>query len=139
MPKIKYLSGTNGRTWVNGELLSNVTSMQLKLQSKTDDVAVCGNFGTGTAMLSYSAEGTLKLNKCDSTLVKTIFDSIITGVAPDIKIIIALNDPATGKTESYAINDVIFTELDVNYEAQKTVEQELPFKAGEISLLKTMD
>lgn len=135
----KYLNGTNGNTWVNGELLSNVTSMELKVKAKTDDIVVCGEMGTSTCLLGYSAEGTLKLNKADSTLVKTIFDSIITGVEPDIKIIIALEDKATGKFERYSVSDVVFNEIDISYEPQKIVEQELPFNAGTVQLLETMD
>lgn len=143
MAKAKYMSGTNGKTWYNGNLISNVTSMELKVAAKTDDITVCGEQETGTAILGYNASGTLKLNKfadgVTADIMRNVFKCITTGVPDDAKVIIALNDPSTGKSERYAVKDIVFTEISIKFEPQKIIEQEFPFKAGKVQLLETMD
>ena len=142
MAKAKYMNGTNGRTWYNGNPISNQTSMELKLTAKTDDIDTCGEMETGTAILGYSASGTLKLNKwaddVTAEMMENVFKCITTGVPDDAKVIIALEDPSTGKAERYVVNDIVFTEIDIKCEAKKIIEQEFPFKAGKCKLAETM-
>lgn len=142
MAKANYMNGTNGKTWYNGNLISNVTSMELKLTAKTDDIDTCGVMETGTAILGYSASGTLKLNKwaddVSAEMMKNVFKCITTGIPDDAKVIIALEDPSTGKAERYSVSDIVFTEIDIKCEPKKIIEQEFPFKAGKCNLLETM-
>lgn len=143
MSKAKYMNGTNGHTWYNGNQISNQTSMELKLTAKTDDIDVCGEMETGTAILGYSASGTLKLNKwaddVTAEMMKNVFKCITTGVPDAAKVIIALEDPSTGKAERYAVKDIVFTEISIKCEPKKIIEQEFPFKAGKCELLETME
>mgnify|MGYP000883451092 FL=1 len=142
MAKAKYMNGTNGKAWYNGELISRLTSIELKLTAKTDDINTCGEMETDTAILGYSTSGTLKLNKwaddVTAEMMENVFKCITTGVPDDAKVIIALEDPSTGKAERYAINDIVFTEISIKCEPKKIIEQEFPFKAGKCELLETM-
>lgn len=132
----RYLVGTNGAVWVNGEKFGNIKKVEIKVKGSFDDVNVVGDFATHSAYTGYAIEGTLTMQKVDSFVLKTLGNAFDTGVMPDIKIITRLTDKSTGKTERVAVSNVQFTEFDIaNWESKGLIEEAIPLKASYYKIL----
>ena len=137
--KNMFLVGTNGAVWVNGQLLSNIKKIELKLTGSFEDVSVIDNYGTFAVFTGYSGDGTVTLQKVDSYVVNLLSDAYKTGVMPDITIISRLTNKATGKTERIAVKDVSFTEYFLaNYESKGLIEEAIPLKFSGFEVLDTI-
>lgn len=135
----QVLHGKDGDVWVNGALLANLSKIDVKVKADTEDVNFCGDSKTYTVFNGYSIEGTLACKKVDSTLLKIVAEAFKNGVMPDTKIITALTNKATGKSERTSIDGVIFTEFILaSFEAKKMLDEEYPFKASSYDLLETI-
>lgn len=135
----KVLQGKDGNVWVNGSLLATLSKIEVKVKADTEDVNFCGDNSTYTVFNGYSIEGTISCKKVDSTLLKIVAEAFKNGVMPDTKIITALTDKATGKSERTSIEGIIFTEFILAcIEAKKMLEEEYPFKASSYDLLETI-
>lgn len=135
----KVLQGKDGDVWVNGQLLANLSKIEVKVKADTEDVNFCGDGKTYTVFNGYSIEGTLACKKVDSTLLKIVADAFKSGVMPDIKIITSLKNQATNRSERTSIEGVVFTEFILaSFEAKKMLDEEYPFKASGYDLLETI-
>ena len=135
----KVLQGKDGNIWINGQLLATLSKIEVKVKADTEDVNFCGDSRTYKKRNGYTGEGTLSLKKIDSTLFKIVADAFKSGVMPSTKIITALTDKATGKSERTSIEGVIFTEFILaSIEAKKMLEEEFPFSFSDYEVLETI-
>lgn len=124
------LHGSCSEAFINGQRVSLMTKIEVKVTGDFEDASFCGEFGNFPIYNGYNVEGTLTSKKTDSTLEVAIAEGYRTGVMPDIVLITALTNPATKQVERWSVSGVVFTEVALaNIEAKKAVEQEYPFKA----------
>lgn len=136
----RILKGSSGNTWVDGELLSTVKSVEAKIKGEFSDHNFCGDPATYSSYDGWSGEGSIALSKIDSKLWKKCTDAYKSGVMPDIKIITCLKDKSTGKSERVAITGVVFTEFTLaGYKAKEAIEEEYPFKFNGYEVLEYID
>lgn len=136
----RLLKGSSGDTWVDGELLSAVKSIEAKIKGEFSDHNFCGDSATYSSYDGWSGEGTLTQGKIDSKLWKKVANAYKSGVMPDIKIITCLKDKSTGKSERVAIKGIVFTELTLaGYKAKEAIEEEFPFKFNDYEVLEYID
>lgn len=135
----RVLTGSSGNVWVNGKLLSQLKSIELKVTGNFEDLNFCGDNSTYSRYTGFNGEGTMTLQKIDSTVLELIGDAYISGIMPDIKIITKLTDKATGKSERVAVSDVTITEFMLaKFEAKALIEEELPLKFSNYDVLETI-
>ncbi|MBE6043541.1 MAG: terminase [Clostridium thermopalmarium] len=133
----RVLSGTSGNVWINGKLLANLKSIELKVTGNFEEINFCGDAATYNRYTGFTGEGTIVLQKIDSTVLDLVGDAYLSGVMPDIKIITKLTDKSTGKSERVAISDVLITEFMLaNFEGKSLVEEELPLKFSTFEVLE---
>lgn len=126
----KVLHGSCSEAFINGQRVSLMTKIEVKVTGDFEDASFCGEFGNFPIYNGYNVEGTLTSKKTDSTLEVAIAEGYRTGVMPDIVLITALTNPTTKQVERWSVSGVVFTEVALaNMEAKKAVEQEYPFKA----------
>lgn len=139
MDNNKVLSGTDGQVYVNGELLSELKSIELKVTGKFEEFSICGDYATYNKFTGYGIDGTIKLQKIKGRGISLLAKAYKSGVMPDIKIISVLKDKNTGKAERTSVSGVVITEFTLaNFEAKSLVEEELPIKASSYSVLETL-
>lgn len=137
--KNRVLVGTNGYVWLNGELLANIKKVEIKVSGSFEEVSVCGFYGTHAVYTGWTGEGTLTLQKVNSTQAKLIGDAYKSGVMPELKIITKLTDQETKKSERMSISDVVFTEFNIaNFESKGLIEEAIPFKFSDYEILETI-
>lgn len=137
MDKNKTLTGSNGDVWLNGNLVSTIKSIELKVAGKFEEQNFCGDYGTYNVYTGWSGEGTMTWGKIDSTAIKLLADAYKNGNMPDIKIITKLTDKATGKSERAAVSGVVISEFMLTkFEAKNLIEEELPLKFSGYEILE---
>lgn len=135
----KILNGNSGDVWVNGQLLAQLKSIELKVTGNFEDINFCGDSATHSKYTGWTGDGTIGMYKIDSTVIKMLGKAYQTGVMPNIKIITKLTDPNTGKAERVAVSGVTFTEFTLaKFEAKTNVEEELPLKFSKYEILDTI-
>lgn len=133
----EILVGTELEMYINGQLVSDLVSANVKITFKTEDIQCCKSYGTGNRIVSYAVEGDLTVKKTFD-LALEFGEDMKKGKQPDIKLIGALTNISNNKTSRIALLDVIFTEIDWGGEVAKTLEEKVPFKAGDYQVLKQM-
>lgn len=135
----KILNGNSGDVWVNGKLLAQLKSIELKVTGNFEEINFCGDSATHSKYNGWTGEGTIGMYKIDSTVINMLGKAYQTGVMPNIKIITKLTDPNTGKSERVAVTGVTFTEFTLaKFEAKTNVEEELPLKFSKYEILDTI-
>lgn len=135
----RILKGNSGNVWFNGQLLANVKKIEAKVKGEFEDINFCGDNATYSIYNGWSGEGTLTLQKIDSTVWEMVAEAYKSGVMPDIKIITSVKDNSTGQSERASISNIIFTEFSlVNFEAKKLLEEEFPFKFSNYEVLESI-
>lgn len=135
----RILKGNTGNVWFNGQLLATVKKIEAKVKGEFEDDAFCGDNATYSVYNGWSGEGTLTMQKIDSTIWKLVADAYKSGVMPTIKIITSLTDVSTNQSERASIENITITEFTlVGFEAKKLVEEEFPFKFSNYNVLETI-
>lgn len=135
----RVLSGTDGQVWLNGELLGELSSIELKVSGKFEEVNFCGDYATYNKYMGWSGDGSIKLQKIYSRGSKLLANAFLTGIMPDIKIITKLTDKSTGNSERTSVEDVTITEFMLtNFENKKLVEEELPLKFAKYTPIESL-
>jgi len=133
----RVLTGSSGNVWINGKLLSQIKNIELKVTGNFEDVNFCGDNSTYPVFTGYTGEGSITMQKIDSTVLSLIGDAYLTGIMPDIKIITKLTDKATGKSERVAVSNVVITEFMLaKFEAKALLEEEMPLKFSNYEILE---
>lgn len=137
--KNRVLTGSSGNVWINGKLAAQVKKVELKITGNFEDVNFVGDLATYSAYTGWTGEGSITMQKVDSTVINLLADAYKTGKMPDVKIISKLTDKNTGKSERAAISDVVFTEwMLANFESKALIEEELPLKFSNYDILETI-
>lgn len=133
----RILTGSSGDVWLNGKRLAQLKSIEAKITGSFEEVNVVGDYATHNAYTGWAGEGTLVMQKIDSTVADLLADSFKTGVMPNIKITTKLQDKSTGKSERAAISNVVFTEFMLaKFESKALIEEELPYKFSDYEILE---
>ena len=133
----KVLSGTDGKTWINGQLLGTLSSIEAKVTGTFEEVSFCGDPATYNRYMGWSGEGALAFRKIDSTVLELLANAYQEGVMPDIKIITKLKDRGSQKAERVALTGVTFTEFMLaKFETKTLINEELPFKFSNFEILE---
>lgn len=132
----RVLTGSNGTVWLNEKLLAQVKSIEAKITGNFEEVNFIGDYATHNVYTGWAGEGTLTLQKIDSTILDLVGDSYKTGVLPEIKIITQLKDHNTGKSERVALENVVISEFMLaKFEGKAIVEEEIPIKFSNYATL----
>ncbi|MEG3040897.1 MAG: phage tail tube protein [Clostridium sp.] len=135
----RILTGSSGNVWIDGKLMAQIKKIELKVTGKFEDAEFAGDYATYSVYTGWSGEGSISMQKIDSTVVKLLAEAFKNGIIPDIKIITKLTDKATGKSERTAVSNVVFTEFMLaNWEAKGLIEEEMPLKFSEYEVLETI-
>lgn len=132
----QVLSGTDGTVYINGNIITEAASTEIKLEGKFEDVSFAGDYATYNKYMGFAGSGSIKLNKTCSRAAGFVADAYKTGVMPDIKIVTALKNKQTGEAERWSIEDVVITELAQKFETKKVVEEDLPFKFSNYDIIE---
>lgn len=135
----KFLTGTNGYLWFNGELMANLEKVDIKVEGEFDDVTVSGDPATYPQYKGYSISGSVAFAKMNSNVLSKYADAYKTGRMPDLKIVSKLRDVNTGESERMAVTGVVITTLPlIGWEAKGTIKEEYPLKASGYELLEVI-
>lgn len=135
----KTLIGTNGCVWLNGEVLANLKSVEIKVSGSFEEVNYCGQSGTDNIITGWSGDGTIVCGKVNSNIVKMLAKAYKDLEMPDIKIITKLTDKSTGKSERSVITGVVITEFYLaKFESKTICEEEIPIKFSDYEPLETI-
>ncbi len=139
MDKNRSLTGTSGYCWFNGQLLTTLKNIELKVSGNFEEQNFCGDTGTYNVFTGWNGEGTITTSKVDSTVLKLVANAYKTGNMPDIKIITKLTDTATGKSERASVSGVVITEFMLaKFENKGLIEEEVPIKFSDYDILETL-
>ena len=135
----RVLHSNQGNMWFNGKRLSTLQSVEAKVTGDFEEVNNCGDPATYRIYNGYSGEGTFKLLKIDSEVLKLMADAFQTGEMPTMTIINAIEQKGTNKVERIAYRDVTIDEMYLaKFEKKNKIEEEVPFKFGHFSVLETI-
>lgn len=133
---VKAINGTFGRLWCNDEDYNTVKQFEAKAKLNWDEVPLPEQLAPEYNYLGYTIEGTITGTKVDSRFIELYAEGIQTGNIPDVTLVGRLNDPKKHGYERVAIYGVVFDELAImQFEANTTVEEEVPFKATSYKFL----
>ena len=133
----RFLTGSTGRVWYNGELMANLKKIDVKIEGNFEDVTVAGDYATYSQYTGYSVTGSITLAKVNSAIVAKYAAAYKTGVMPDLKIISSLRDVNSGESERAAITGVVLTTLPLMFfEAKSLIDEEFPLKASGYDILE---
>lgn len=59
----RVIAGSKGQLWLNGELLAELKSFELKITFNRETVQMAGSYDEDSKVTSISCEGTIVLNK----------------------------------------------------------------------------
>lgn len=135
----KTLIGTNGCVWLNGEVLANLKSVEIKVSGSFEEVSYCNQSGVDNIITGWTGEGTIVCGKVNSNIIKMLADAYKNLNMPDIKIISKLTDKSTGKSERVSITGVVITEFYLaKFESKTICEEEIPIKFSDFEQLETI-
>ncbi|WP_317366341.1 phage tail tube protein [uncultured Tyzzerella sp.] len=139
MSKIRsqeVISGTFGTVWVNDEEWLHVTKFEAKVTGEFEDINMAGKLTTGKKFMGWTGEGTITVNKVNSTVTKMLAENFKKGIMPEIKIVGKLADPQARGTERVEILEVTFSEfMLLNFEVKAKMEEEVPFSFEDYNLI----
>lgn len=133
------MRGTGGDTWVNGQMIATVQSMQAKVTGDFEEINVCGDTSTYRIFNGYSGEGTITYLKRNSEVIGMIAKAYQSGVMPDIGITTAQRTPDNRHTERVMYADVTIDAFDLaKFEKKAITQVEIPFHFGNFYVLETI-
>lgn len=135
----KVINGTHGSCWINGELLSDLESLELKVTLEYEDVNFSEDMGTYRKFLGWTGEGSIVFKKVYSRGINLLAEAVKTGVMPDITINSKLSDPDSYGQERVSVTDVTFNEFLLAKMEQRTLlQEELSFAFGDFDILEAI-
>lgn len=134
------INGTFGEMWIDNDYMAETLALEAKMKLETAEVPKNRTLEKGYKVVGKTGEGTVKLNKVTSYMLKKISDNLKAGKATRATIISNLEDPEAIGAERIQLNDCVFTELTlVNWENGKILEEEIPFSFSGYEILESID
>ena len=135
----EIIRGTFGRLWIDGELLANIKSFELKATMNYETVQINGEFCDQQRYTGYSLAGTMTLHKINTLIANKVKAGMVNGQLPQIKLVGALADVDSVGSERVEVYNVTFDEVTLLQFKNATVsEEEVPFKAGGYRYIDTI-
>ena len=135
----KIIRGTFGRLWIDGELLANIKSFELKATMNYEAVQINGEFCEQQRYLGYSLAGTMTMHKINTLMANKVKAGMVNGQMPQIKLVGALADVDSNGSERIEVYNVTFDEVTLmQFENGAVGEEEVPFKAGGYKYIDTI-
>ena len=141
MPDVvnKIIRGTFGRLWIDGELLANIKSFEVKATMNYETVQINGEFCEQQRYTGYALAGTMTLHKINTLMANKVKAGMVNGQMPQIKLVGALADVDSTGSERIEIYSVTFDEVTLmKFENAVVGEEEVPFKAGGFRYIDTI-
>jgi len=133
----KFLTGSNGKLWFDGELMANLKKVDIKVEGQFDNVIVSGDHATYPQYKGYKVTGTITFAKVNTTVLAKYAAAYKSGIMPDSKIISKLTDKNTGASERIAVTGAVLTTLPLmGWEAQNLIDEEFPVSASGYEVLE---
>lgn len=107
----RVISGTHGELWLDGEYVAEIIGFQAKLEFTKEDVPLAGMYGTATKYMGHKGNGSMRMHKVNSRLIRKLSAQIKRGVNPNFQALSSLADPAAYGAERVLIKDVNFNDL----------------------------
>lgn len=134
--KNKIIRGTFGKLWMDEERLSGVKSFEAKVSLEFEEMYINGVLGKQKRYMGYSGTGTMTLYKFDSTVLRKYQAGILNGDLPDMKLMSALDDPASYGAERVKFNDVTLDDVPlIKFENKGLLEETYAFSFGSFEFL----
>ena len=135
----KIIRGTFGRLWIDGELLANIKSFELKATMNYEAVQINGEFCEQQRYTGYSLAGTMTTHKINTLMANKVKAGMVNGQMPNIKLVGALADVDSNGSERVEVYSVTFDEVTLmKFENGTVGEEEVPFKAGGYKYIDTI-
>lgn len=135
----KALKGTSGEVFLNKKFLEEINKINIKMTGSFEDFHPVKEYGTHHIYVGYDGEGTMEGIRTDTMIDADLIEAYQKGLSMEYEIMANLENPNTGKVESYMIEGVQFTEITpVDWETKKLVTRNMPFTFHSIKPLSTM-
>jgi len=136
--KNDILTGSNGDVWLNGALMATLKTIKCSMKADNTTENFIGDGRTYTINQGWSGDGSLSLDKVDSSVWNIAATAFKTGVTPDIKIISSVTN-SSGATEKVAITGVMFSQFDlINIESKKVTEESYSITFDDFEIIDTI-
>ncbi len=141
MSKVNTLAlvGTGGKVYEDGEIVGYVESIEVKVTGDFEDIECCGTFESDYAYIGYKCDGTMTYTKTTTTRADQILDDFEAGRMTEKTIVTDLTNMNTGKTASYSMSNVVFTEVTAVSIKKGVIKETVPFKSSRPRPLSTID
>lgn len=134
-----FLSGTNGKVWLNNVEMNAVASYEATVTGAFDDVDCIGEYATFQQYHGYKISGTLTLHKLTSAEMARIAQAYRSGIMPDLRIMSKQYDPKSGRSERVVVSDIVFTEFALaRMEAKTLTDESFPFSGARYEILEEL-
>ncbi|MBW9170779.1 phage tail tube protein [Clostridium estertheticum] len=128
MSNNRYLKGTNGRVFLEGEPLGNLMSIASKITYDLAETKLCGSDDTDYTATGKSGEGSLKFQKTNSMGMNLFKTAMASGDLPVLTIVTELVDQQTLRAERVTLRVIFYEFSPVQFDSKGLIEEELPFK-----------
>ncbi|WP_088832636.1 phage tail tube protein [Paenibacillus tyrfis] len=136
----RVISGTFGELWLDGDYVAEVLGVQAKVELIKQDVPLAGKKTTDQKVMGYKGNGTVRMHKVNSRMIRKMSADILRGVSPRMQLLSSLNDPGALGAERVLIKDASFNDLTlIDWELQKLGEIEAPFTFTDWELKDTIN
>jgi len=125
----RVINGSYGTVWMDGQWLTNFNKGEASGDINKEELNLAGTRVTRHKTTSVTYSGSISGYKVTSALIKAISQvGKDTGKPLVTELIMKLDDPEAYGAERVRLKGVQFDKIDImNFEANKLVEQELPF------------
>ena len=124
----RVLNGTWADLWLGTRKVAELKGANAKVEYKKEDIPQCGIMWTGHKNVAVNGKGSFKINKAFSLMLDEIDQTIVDGKDKRYTIVSKLSDPDAYGEERVRLKNVSFDDLTLmNFEAQKPIEDEIPF------------
>ena len=124
------LVGTGGKVFLDGNLIAYIKSINIKVTGDFEDIESCGSFETDYAYTGCKCEGTMEVTRVNSNLNVEVLDDFKNGRLTMNTIVSRLTNQNTNQTESYSVENVVFTEVTPVETKKGVLTQSIPFKCS---------
>lgn len=132
----KVASGTWGKVWLDGELVSECYGCKVVLKTTKEKVPLCGQMIQDNKVTQLEGTGSVKLYKTGSRMARLIGNKLKSGQDVRFTLISNLDDPDAYGAERVAVTGVSFDDLTISdWEAGKLGQAECPFTFTDYSFL----
>jgi hypothetical protein len=107
----RVISGTWGECWLDGDYVSEISGLQMKVNFNKTEINQAGKMATDTKITSYKGTGSLSMHKVNSRMAIKIGNEIKNGRDPRFTVISKLADPDAYGAERVVVNNVSFDDL----------------------------